>query len=60
MRRNMKWNPTMDEVFIQALLNQHYKRFQANETFTPTAYNNIINELKEKLGIEFTKCHLKN
>ena len=60
MKENMKWTLAMDEVFIQALLDQHYKGFRVDGTFTPTAYNNIINELKEKLGMEFTKSHLKN
>ncbi|XP_071932568.1 uncharacterized protein [Coffea arabica] len=60
MKENMKWTLAMDEVFIQALLDQHYKGFRVDGTFTPTAYNNIINELKKKLGIEFTKSHLKN
>ncbi|XP_027169480.1 uncharacterized protein LOC113769246 [Coffea eugenioides] len=60
MKENMKWTLAMDEVFIQALLDQHYKVFWVDGTFTPTAYNNIINELKKKLGIEFTKNHLKN
>nr|XP_027083790.1 uncharacterized protein LOC113706101 [Coffea arabica] len=46
--------------WISIIKDQHYKGFHVDGTFTPTAYNNIINELKEKRGIEFTKSHLKN
>nr|XP_027066631.1 uncharacterized protein LOC113692418 [Coffea arabica] len=50
----------MDDAFIQALLNQHYEGYRVDGTFTTTVYNNIVKELKDKLGKDFTKSHLMN
>ncbi|KAK6939553.1 Myb/SANT-like domain [Dillenia turbinata] len=59
-KENMKWTLQMDNAFIEAMLNQHYQGFRVDGTFTTTAYNNIIKELKEKLGMDLSKMHLKN
>ena len=59
-KEHLKWTKTMDDAYIQALLNQHYEGYRVDGTFTTTAYNNIVKELKDKLGKDFTKGHLMN
>ena len=50
----------MDGAYIQALLNQRYEGYRVDGTFTTTTYNNIVEELKNKLGKDFTKDCLIN
>jgi hypothetical protein len=56
----MKWTQVMDDAYIQALLKQLYEGNWVEETFTSTTYNNVIQELKTIVDMNFTKAHLKN
>ncbi|GLT99881.1 hypothetical protein SLE2022_172890 [Rubroshorea leprosula] len=46
------WTPIMDEALMDAFLHQHNLGNRVNGSFTTKAYENIVNELKEKLGKE--------
>ncbi|XP_074374398.1 uncharacterized protein LOC141714799 [Apium graveolens] len=56
----LMWTPQMDEFFLQAMLTQQYHGNRIDGTFTSTAYTNMVNELHEKLNMNFSKSHLKN
>lgn len=59
-KENLKWTAHMDGIFIEALLQQHRTENRVDGTFTTTAYDNILAELKQNLGMELSKQHLKN
>ena len=59
-KEHLKWTQSMDDAYIQSLLNQHYEGYRVDGTSTTTAYNNIVEELKDKLGKDFTKDRLMN
>lgn len=59
-REMLMWTPQMDEFFLQAMLTQQYHGNRIDGTFTSTAYTNMVNELHEKLNMNFSKSHLKN
>ncbi|GLU12897.1 hypothetical protein SLE2022_295530 [Rubroshorea leprosula] len=50
----------MDEALMYALLHQHNLGNRVNGSFTTKAYENIVNELKEKLGKDIDKDEVKN
>ncbi|GLT99856.1 hypothetical protein SLE2022_172680 [Rubroshorea leprosula] len=54
------WTPIMDEALMDAFLHQHNLGNRVNGSFTTKAYENIVNELKEKLGKEVDKDKVKN
>ncbi|GLT34090.1 hypothetical protein SLA2020_086320 [Shorea laevis] len=54
------WTPMMDEALMDAFLHQHNLGNRVNGSFTTKAYENIVNELKEKLGKEVDKDKVKN
>ncbi|GKV35006.1 hypothetical protein SLEP1_g43328 [Rubroshorea leprosula] len=54
------WTPIMDEALMDAFLHQHNLGNRVNGSFTTKAFENIVNELKEKLGKEVDKDKVKN
>ncbi|KAK1395408.1 hypothetical protein POM88_014464 [Heracleum sosnowskyi] len=52
-REMLMWTPQMDEYFIQAMLTQQYHGNRIDGTFTSSAYTNMVNELHEKLNMDF-------
>ncbi|XP_074559034.1 uncharacterized protein LOC141814972 [Curcuma longa] len=47
------WNKVMDDALIDAYLNQHNIGNRVGGTFTTHAFENIVNELKEKFPDKF-------
>lgn len=41
----MKWTQAMDDVFVKAMLNQHYEGNHVKGSFTPPTYINMVKEL---------------
>ncbi|XWS14366.1 hypothetical protein CRYUN_Cryun35bG0003100 [Craigia yunnanensis] len=56
----LKWMQPMDDVLIDALLHQQSLGTRVDKVFTTTAYENMVNELYEKIGMPIEKGHLKN
>ncbi|XP_031482750.1 uncharacterized protein LOC116252544 [Nymphaea colorata] len=56
----IQWSQSMDDVLIDALLLQQIIGNRVNDTFTTTAYDNVVTELNDKLGKMLTKDHIKN
>ncbi|KAL5540939.1 hypothetical protein UlMin_044915 [Ulmus minor] len=56
----VKWTEKMDVVLIDALLEQQVNGNRVDETFTTTAYNNVLKICREELNYPFEKDHLKN
>ncbi|GLT26306.1 hypothetical protein SLA2020_013870 [Shorea laevis] len=54
------WTPKMDEALMDAFLHQHNLGNRVNGSFTTKAYENVVNELKEKLGKDVDKDKVKN
>ncbi|XP_059640342.1 uncharacterized protein LOC132282621 isoform X1 [Cornus florida] len=54
------WTAQMDDIFVDALHNQFVKGNMIDGTFTTKAYNEIVHELKERLGIDINKDKVKN
>ncbi|GLU06097.1 hypothetical protein SLE2022_231580 [Rubroshorea leprosula] len=52
---NLVWTPIMNEALVDAFLHQHNLGNWVNGSFTTKAYENIVNELKEKLGKDVDK-----
>lgn len=60
-RRDMfKWTERMDDAFIDALIHQQKLGNRVDGMFTTAAYDNMIKELRGKIGMPFEKDHLKN
>lgn len=59
-RFNVKWTEHWDTVFVDALVHQQSMGNRVDKVFTTAAYNNIVNELRDRLGEPFQKDHLKN
>ncbi|XP_059634713.1 uncharacterized protein At2g29880-like [Cornus florida] len=56
----LRWTEEMDEVLIDALLEQEENGNRVDGTFTSTAYSNVIKKCTEKIGYPFDKDHIKN
>ena len=54
------WTSDMDDAFIQAMLTQQDKGNRPKGTFSSLAYANMVDELRTKLKLDFTKARLKN
>ena len=54
------WTSDMDDAFIQAMLTQQDKGNRPKGTFSSLAYANMVDELRTKLKMDFTKARLKN
>ncbi|GLT82387.1 hypothetical protein SLE2022_007700 [Rubroshorea leprosula] len=54
------WTHIMDEALRDAFLHQHNLGNRVNGSFTTKVYENIVNELKEKLGKKVDKDKVKN
>ncbi|XP_059658461.1 uncharacterized protein LOC132304756 [Cornus florida] len=54
------WTAQMDDIFVDALHNQFVKGNMIDGTFTTKAYSEIVDELKERLGIDINKDKVKN
>ncbi|KAL5557710.1 hypothetical protein UlMin_033921 [Ulmus minor] len=59
-RFKVKWTEHWDEVFVEALVHQQNMGNRIDKVFTTRAYNNVVKELREKLGEPLQKDHLKN
>ncbi|XP_059650233.1 uncharacterized protein LOC132295993 [Cornus florida] len=59
-RDRLDWNAQMDDIFVDALHNQYLKGNMHDGTFTTRAYHEIVEELKQKLGIDINKAKVKN
>ncbi|XP_074300340.1 L10-interacting MYB domain-containing protein-like [Silene latifolia] len=57
---SLRWTDRMDNVFIDALMNEVVLGNRVDGSFTSNAYNNIANECSEKMNQPLTKAHLKN
>ncbi|EEF52875.1 uncharacterized protein At2g29880 [Ricinus communis] len=55
-----KWTERMDDAFIDALVRQQRLGNRVDNVFTTAAYDNMLKELREKIGMPFQKDHLKN
>ena len=56
----LSWTYQMDEALVDAFLHQQNSGNRVNGTFTPKAYDNIMKELKERLGMQIEKDKIKN
>ncbi|XP_059658746.1 uncharacterized protein LOC132305079 [Cornus florida] len=56
----LRWTEEMDEVLIDALLEQEENGNRVDGTFTSTAYSNVVKKCTEKIGYPFDKDHIKN
>ncbi|KAK0587055.1 hypothetical protein LWI29_016608 [Acer saccharum] len=54
------WTPQMDDRLIDALYTQHVQGNRVDGNFTSKAYENIVLELREKLGVDIDKDKVKN
>ncbi|PON90474.1 Myb/SANT-like domain containing protein, partial [Trema orientale] len=59
-RFNVKWTERWDDVFVEALVHQQSMGNRVDKVFTSAAYNNIVKEMRDRLGEPFQKDHLKN
>ncbi|KAK1434505.1 hypothetical protein QVD17_00248 [Tagetes erecta] len=59
-KEQLKWTENMDNAFIQSMITQQENGHRINGTFTSHAYTNMVEELRTKLQLDFTKNHLKN
>ena len=57
---NFKWTEKWDNLFLEALIHQQSTGNRTDNVFTTKAYENVLKELREKIGNPFQKCHLKN
>ena len=58
---HLSWTIQMDDLFIEAMLQQKRERNKLDRAFSTFAYANMVKELNEKLPtIVFTKQNLKN
>lgn len=55
-----KWTERMDDAFINALVRQQRLGNRVDRVFTTAAYDNMVRELRENIGMPFEKDHLKN
>lgn len=55
-----KWTQRMDDAFINALIRQQRLGNRVDRVFTTAAYDNMVRELRENIGMPFEKDHLKN
>ncbi|KAF3973801.1 hypothetical protein CMV_002799 [Castanea mollissima] len=56
----VKWTERWDDFFVEALVRQQSMGNRIDKVFTTKAYDNIVKELREKIGKPFEKDHLKN
>lgn len=56
----VKWTEHWDDFFVEALVRQQSMGNRIDKVFTTKAYDNIVKELREKIGKPFEKDHLKN
>ncbi|XVE94403.1 hypothetical protein REPUB_Repub02eG0005600 [Reevesia pubescens] len=56
----LKWKQPMDDVLVDALLHQQSLGNRVDKVFSTMAYENMVNELHEKIGMPIEKGHLKN
>ncbi|XP_076951989.1 L10-interacting MYB domain-containing protein-like [Bidens hawaiensis] len=54
------WTTPMDTVFLQAMITEKDNGNRIDDTFTPQAYTNMVEELSKAFGMDLTKDHLKN
>lgn len=59
-KERFTWTPQMDDAFVDAFYNQHIKGNRVDGTFTTKAYDEVVNELSKKLGMNVNKDKLKN
>ncbi|CAI9267223.1 unnamed protein product [Lactuca saligna] len=59
-KEQIKGTDSMDYCFIQSMMTQNEKGLRISGSFIPQAYNNMVEELKQKFGESLTKNHLKN
>ncbi|GAV88141.1 Myb_DNA-bind_3 domain-containing protein [Cephalotus follicularis] len=57
---SVKWTDYMDDALVDALLNQQNMGNRVDNVFTTAAYDNMVKELREKIGVPVEKNHLKN
>ncbi|XP_022744922.1 uncharacterized protein LOC111294808 isoform X2 [Durio zibethinus] len=55
----LKWMQPMDDVLIDALLHQQSLGNRVDKVFTTMAYENMVNEMHEGIGMPIEKGHLK-
>ncbi|KAG6503365.1 hypothetical protein ZIOFF_035677 [Zingiber officinale] len=56
----LKWTEEMDRIFIDAILEQQVNGNRIGDTFTSTAYKDMVVICNEKIEIPLTKDNLKN
>ncbi|XP_074365694.1 uncharacterized protein LOC141706765 [Apium graveolens] len=60
-KENLQWTPSMDALFIEAMLYEEKHGNRCDGTFTSASYMNMLDFLKGKLEIpNLKKEHLKN
>ncbi|KAK3188985.1 hypothetical protein Dsin_028546 [Dipteronia sinensis] len=59
-RDRFLWTPQMDDHLIDALYTQHAQGNRVGGNFTSKAYENIVLELREKLGVDINRDKVKN
>ena len=57
---SLAWTSTMDDALVDAFLHQHNEGNKVNGTWTSKAYDNIVAELKVKIGEGIDKNKVKN
>ncbi|KAF9683248.1 hypothetical protein SADUNF_Sadunf05G0192900 [Salix dunnii] len=55
-----KWTEHMDDAFIDALIRQQRLGNRVDSVFTTAAYDNMVKELRENIGMPFEKDHREN
>lgn len=60
-KESLQWTPSMDALFIEAMLYEEKQGNRCDGTFTSASYMNMLDFLKGKLEIpNLKKEHLKN
>ncbi|WCJ44720.1 hypothetical protein M5689_025374 [Euphorbia peplus] len=59
-RDALKWTERVDDIFINSLINQQMLGNRIDNIFLTAAYENMLREMREKLGMPFQKDRLKN
>ncbi|XP_028116574.1 uncharacterized protein At2g29880-like [Camellia sinensis] len=59
-REKLSWTNQMDDALIDALYHQHVEGNRVNGTFTTSAYDKIVKELREIYNLDLDKAKVKN
>ncbi|CAL5398530.1 unnamed protein product [Camellia sinensis] len=59
-REKLSWTNQMDDALIDALYHQHVEGNKVNGTFTTSAYDKIVKELREIYNLDLDKAKVKN